>query len=198
MGKTNYGLSMIHYAKVTETDGVLSFGTPKALPGAIKVTRTPRGTNEQFEADDIIYKRTSSNEGYTLSLDLYDDPKAFYVDALGQKVDSKGALIENAYDEIPKIAFLMQADGEENDKKRLVYYYCQATRPTMESATGLKKTPMQRTLVFEADPRPDTKDVRAVMERADDASAFDAWFEAVYEPEQAEVDTEPGETEPGE
>lgn len=181
MGKTNYGLSMIHYAVVTEADDTLSFGTPKPLPGAIKISRSPRGTNEQFEADDIIYKRTSSNEGYTLSLDLYDDPKEFYKDALGMQVDGKGALIENAYDVIPRIALLMQADGEEGDKKRLVYYYCQATRPTMESATGLKKTPMQRTLVFEADPRPDTKDVHARMERSDDADAFDGWFTTVYE-----------------
>ena len=176
----NYGLCKMAYAIVTETDGVLTFGTVKQLPGAIKFTRTPRGTFEQFEADDIIYRRTNANEGYTLSLDVYDIPTQFEIDALGMKKDANGALIENAYDEPPRIALLGQADGDV-DKKRFVYYYCQATRPTVDSATGLKRTPQPRALVFEADPRPDNYDVRAGLTKADDATAYAAWFDAVYE-----------------
>ena len=178
--KVNYGLCKMAFAVVTETAGVLTFGTPILLPGAVNMTSAPRGTPQQYEADNIIYFRSNGNEGYTINLELFNVPEEYETSALGMLLDTKKVLVENAYDTVKRIALMGQFEGDVH-KKRFVYWYCQPTRPNQDSSTGLKKEPKTKTITFEADPRPDNYDIKASTTSETDSAAYDAWFTAVYE-----------------
>ena len=62
--KVKFGLSNVHIAKITEADGVITYGTPFAMPGAISLTADPAGDTTPFYADNIKYYIATSNQGY--------------------------------------------------------------------------------------------------------------------------------------
>ena len=46
--KIKYGLKNVHYAVITEAGGVVSYGTPVAIPGAVNITLSPAGEKVEF------------------------------------------------------------------------------------------------------------------------------------------------------
>ena len=96
--KVKYNLKNVHAAKLTETvtNGVTSFsyGTPKAIPGAVSISLDAEGESSPFYADGIVYFRSVTNNGYSGDLEMALVPEWFRTEILQEQLDSKGVLIE--------------------------------------------------------------------------------------------------------
>lgn len=177
--KIKYGLKNVHYAVVTEeTDGTITYGTPKRIPGAVNLTLDAAGESVQFYADDSIYYEENINDGYTGSLEMALIPDDFRKDVLGEIEDDNGALIENKDAKPKHFALLFEFDGDAK-KTRHVLYYVLASRPSVSGSTRTNtKEPQTETLNITARPAPDTGDVKAKVPQG--SAAYDTFFEAVY------------------
>ena len=174
--KVKYGLKSAHYAVITEVGGVISFGTPVPLPGAVNLSIKPSGDSVTFEADDTTYYENNINNGYEGSLEVAKLPDQFKIDVLGEALDANGALIENSEAEHRKFALMYEFDGDAN-KVRHVNYYCSASRPSIEGKTG-KKDISTDTLDFTSRPAPDTSDVKARVKQGD--TGYNTSYSSVY------------------
>jgi len=178
--KIKYGLRNVHYAVITETAGVVSYGTPKRLPGGVNLTLTPAGDSAEFYADDSSYYSEATNNGYDGELEIANLTDEFRVDILGDTY-SNGVMYENADQVTKQFALLFEFQGDVK-AKRNVLYYCTAARPTVSGATkGATTEPQTSALTFTSRPRPDNKDVKADTTPEIDALAYDAWYTNVHE-----------------
>jgi len=176
--KVKFGLKNVHYAVITETDGGITYGTPKSIPGAVNLTLDAAGESVQFYADDSVYYEENTNDGYTGSLEMALIPDDFRVDVLGDKLDANGALIENKDAKAKHFALLFEFDGDAK-KTRHVLYYVLASRPSVSGSTRTNtKEPQTETMNITARPAPDTGDVKAKVNQDDPPYA--AFYTAVY------------------
>ena len=176
--KVKFGLKNVHYAVVTETDGVITYDTPKSIPGAVNLTLDAAGESVQFYADDSVYFEDNTNDGYTGSLEMALIPDDFRVDVLGDELDANGALIENKDAKAKHFALLFEFDGDAK-KTRHVLYYVFASRPSISGSTRTNtKEPQTETMNITARPAPDTGDVKAKVPQGSDA--YDTFFDEVY------------------
>lgn len=151
--KVNWGLCSMYYSVITEVGGAVTYGAPVPFPGAVNLTSAPRGDEQEFEADNIVYHRMSPNEGYDITLETANVPDSFYRDVLGETTDGSSVQFESVDAVTKKIALLGQFEGDVY-KKRFVFYYCTPRRTNMDSATSRKKEPKTVSLALTADPRP--------------------------------------------
>jgi phi13 family phage major tail protein len=176
--KVKFGLKNVHYAVVTETDGVITYDTPKPIRGAVNLTLDAAGESVQFYADDMVYYEENTNDGYTGSLEMALIPDEFRVDVLGDELDANGALIENKDAKAKHFALLFEFDGDAK-KTRHVLYYVLASRPSVSGSTRTKtKEPQTETMNITARPAPDTGDVKAKVPQGE--AAYDDFYTAVY------------------
>jgi phi13 family phage major tail protein len=176
--KIKFGLKNVHYAVVTETDGEITYDTPKPIRGAVNLTLDAAGEPVEFYADDGIYFEENTNEGYTGSLEMALIPDEFRVDVLGDEIDSNGALIENRDAKAKKFALMFEFDGDAK-KMRHVLYYVLASRPSVSGSTRTKnKEPQTETMNITARPAPDTGDVKAKVPQGE--TPYDNFYTAVY------------------
>lgn len=178
MNKVKYGLKNVHYAVVTEVNGIVSYGTPVQVPGAVNLVQNPAGENVTFYADDQVYYEENTNNGYDGTLEMALIPDEFRVDVLGDEIDLNGALIENANAKPKKFALMFEFDGDAN-KTRHVNYSVLPTRPNVEGSTKTNtKEPKTETMDISVRPAIDTGDVKAKMKPTD--AGYDTFFSAVY------------------
>ena len=177
--KVKYGLRNVHYAVVTESPGgVVSYGTPKHVPGAVNLTLDAAGEEVAFYADDGLYFEENTNNGYTGSLEMALIPDEFRVDILGDEIDENGALIENRDAQVKKMALMFEFDGDAN-KTRHVMYSVLPTRPSVSGATRTNtKEPQTESMDIAARPALDTGDVKAKVKQGE--SPYDNFYSAVY------------------
>ena len=175
--KIKFGLKNVHYAVITETDGVITYDTPKSIPGAVNLTLDAAGESVQFYADDSVYYEENTNDGYTGSLEMALIPDEFRVDVLGDELDANGALIENKDAKAKHFALMFEFDGDAK-KTRHVLYYVLASRPSVSGSTRTNtKEPQTETLNITARPAPDTGDVKAKVPQGE--AAYDDFYTAV-------------------
>lgn len=180
--KVKFGLSNVHVAKITETDGVISYGKPFAMPGAVSFSAEPEGDTTPFYADNIKYYIATSNQGYSGDLELAITPEEFVTSILGQTKDANGAIIENADDVNARFALMGEIEGDTN-KRRFVYYDCTATRPSSEAQTREESTePQTDTISITMSPRSTDKAIKAVIEPSEsNKEIYNKFYDAVYE-----------------
>lgn len=177
--KVKFGLKNVHYAVATETDGVISYGTPVPIPGAVSLTLSPKGDKAEFYADDIAYFVSSTNQGYEGSLEVALLPDAFKKDVLGYVADASGALFEDANAIVKNIALLFEFSGDANATRHILYNVA-VERPNIESSTRTTtKEVKTETMNITASPAIDTGYVKAKAEAAD--ASYETWFTTVYE-----------------
>lgn len=177
--KIKYGLRNVHYAVITETNGNITYGTPKRLPGGVNLSLAPVGESSEFYADDIMYFGGSANQGYDGTLEIALIPDEFRVDVLNDEVDKNGALFENADAIANSIALMFQFAGDVN-ATRHVLYNCNVARPNVEGQTKEAQiTPQTETLNITATPHPATMYVKAKLEQGKEG--YDTFFDSVYE-----------------
>lgn len=139
--KVRFNLKNVHYSILTETvstAGVVSysFGTPKAVKGAVSLDLSQEGEISPFYADGITFYRSISNNGYSGSLEMarYSDDmmKDVWGDTLGT---TSKVLSENANVNPKSFALLFQVDGDA-DEELYVLYNVTGTRPNIGSQTN--------------------------------------------------------------
>lgn len=180
--KVKFGLSNVHIAKITETEGNITYGTPFAMPGAVGLNTDPEGDTTPFYADNIKYYIATSNQGYSGDLELAITPEQFLTEILGQTKDKNGALFENADDITARFALMGEIEGDVK-KRRFVYFDCTATRPKSENKTKEESTdPQTDTISITMSPRSTDKAIKAVIEPSNENKAvYDTFFQKVYE-----------------
>jgi len=134
MNKVLFGIKNVHIAELTEEEGKITYGTPFAVPGATGFSPDPQGETSLFYADNKIYYRTNSNQGYQGDLVIAMTPEEFLTKILGRIKDNNGAIIENSDDKQKRFALMFEGDGDER-ARRYIYWDCTATRPSREHNT---------------------------------------------------------------
>lgn len=183
--KIKYGLSDCYYAVATiGSDGTATYGSPKAIPGAVNLSLEPQGENTPFYADNIVYYVTSTNQGYQGDFEMAVVPESFKKDILGYIVDGKDILFENAEAEAVHFALIFRFQGDLRATKH-VLYNCTVTRPTQAGATKTDTVePQTETLTITATTIKNTvlgKNVVKAETVADsNAGVYSDWEVAVY------------------
>ena len=186
MNTVKYNLKNVHYAKMTGmTDGVPTYATPIAIPGAVSLSLDQQGEVTKFYADGIVYWQSASNNGYEGDLEIALIPDSFLKEILGQVEDvADKVLIESADDSGSAYALLFEFEGD--DKAiRHVLYNCTSTRPNLEGETTEdSKEAKPDTLTISAVPLSNNK-VKARTTANTPATVFNGWYGSVWLPSGA-------------
>lgn len=176
--KIKYGLKNVFYSVISDDSGIISYGEPKRIRGAVNISLTPKGEKTEFFADDMVYFGGTSNQGYEGSLEIALIPDEFRVDVLKDEIDANGALIENA-NAIPNdIALMFEFNGDVK-ANRHVFYNVSVARPNIEGETKTESIePKTETLEITVSPAVDTGDVKAKL--AQGQNGYETFFTAVY------------------
>ena len=136
--KVKYNLKNAHYAMLqTSEEGVVSFGTPVALPGEVSISLDANGEPENFYADGTAYYVINNNMGYDGDLELAMIPEDFRVSALNETLDDNKVLIEDANSELnikatPLPSGVVKAKtGNETDSTVYADWYKAVYMPTI-------------------------------------------------------------------
>lgn len=186
--KVKFGLKNVYYAVVTEADGVVTFGTPVAIKGAVNLSLSASGDTNDFYADDVKYWTGTSNNGYEGDLEIALIPDSFKTDVLGFTQTAEGGILETGDEKAKKFALLYEINGDA-ERRRFVDYYCTATRPSAEAATTEDSiTPQTDTLSLTTAPmqyKASSGDTARMISRyyeGETGSSYAGWFSAVVVP----------------
>lgn len=183
--RVKYGLKNVHYAVATiSSTGSATYGTPKAIPGAVSLSMDPQGETTKFRADNINYWVGTANNGYEGDLEVALVPDTFKVDVLGYVSDSNGVLVEDADAPSVPFALLFEFDGDAN-KTRHVLYNCTAARAaTSGNTTEETIEPQTETMTLSASSVFNASIDKNVV-KADCPSTltakYNSWFTTVYQ-----------------
>ena len=178
--KIKYGLRNVYYALATQgTGGALTYGTPVAIPGAVSMSLSPEGETSPFYADDVIYFQSTSNNGYTGTLEVALIPDSFKTDILKETADSNSVNLEYANVEPAEFALLFEFQGDDKATRHLLYR-CTCSRPDVASATKEASIePQTETLNLAVMPRISDQIVKASCPYS--SAKYANWLTEVYE-----------------
>lgn len=180
--KVLYGIEQCHIAKITETNGAITYGTPFAVPGVKGLNFDPEGEETPFYADNVKYYIANSNQGYTGDLELAITPEQFLTDILGRVKDSNDVIFESAKDKSARFALMFQGEGDSSGR-RWVFFDCTATRPSRENNTKEESVEVgTETMTITMSPRSTDKAIMAFIEpNENNRTVYNNFFTAVYE-----------------
>lgn len=180
--KILYGIEKCYVALLTETEDGITYGTPFAVKGARGLNMDPQGELTKIYADNIVYFKANSNQGYEGDLVLLITPEEFLTQILGQTKDTNGAVFENADDKIARFALMFEGKGDEK-ARRWVFYDCTATRPSRENNTQEESVEAgEDTMTITMSPRTSDKMIKAYIEPSEEnQEVYDTFFTKVYE-----------------
>lgn len=181
--KVTFGLKNVYYATYAILNGLVTFDTPVAIPGAVEMTNEPRGDMVEFYADNMLYYSAPNNQGYEGTLNIANIPQSFAVDCLGEELDETDGVLTEYSDAKPKpFALLFEFDGDIK-ATRHVMYNCTANRPNVNSTTKTDSVePNANELTYVSSPlqidgRPVVK--TKTTDKTTDA-IYNAWYQDVY------------------
>ncbi len=187
-GPIKYNLKNAHYAMIEDDgSGNLTFGTPKAIPGSVSVTMDPDGEKTVTWADGGKYNVTFCNQGYSGSLEVALISDEFRKDVLGEKEDETAhVLLERTNAEPKPFALLFQLDKSNGTPILFAFYYCTASRVSVNSKTNTNtKEAQPDTLNLEVSPVEDNTGEEIARAKTTDktpAAIRKNWFKQVWEP----------------
>lgn len=185
--KIKYGLSNVYWASLTITDGVPTFGTPTAFPGAVSISLPPSGDNEKFYADNIEYYISPGGTGYDGTLEMAYIPDDFAAYAFSEITEEDGVILEEATPTLKPFALLFQFEGDKNGVRH-VLYNCTASKTDIASQTREQAvTPVTTSLPISATSLYNAKKAKnlvkaRVANTTDTATVYNGWNSAVYWP----------------
>lgn len=190
MNKVKYGLKNVHAAKLTETitEGITTYtyDTPKRIPGAVNMSLDAESESTPFYADNIVYFRSTTNNGYSGDLEIALVPEWFREEILLEAKDSNGVFIEKSDTGEPvHFALLFEFDGDEKAIRHVLYNCSVSNRPSVSSQTKEASIdPVTETLSLSADPRGDGL-VKARSGSETTTETYQGWYSAVYIPAES-------------
>lgn len=139
--KVKFGLSQVHIFPITSDDATgTKYEDGFPLLGAVNLSISPEGDSEPFYADNVPYYVSTSNNGYSGSLEIALLNDDFNTKILGMKADeTSGLLVESANDVPREFAMAFQFEGDKNATRHILYR-CKASRPKVEGETIADKT----------------------------------------------------------
>lgn len=179
--KVKFGLSQVHIYPITSDDAAgTKYETGFPLLGAVNLSLSPEGDSESFYADNKAYYVSTSNNGYSGSLEMAMLNDDFYTKILGMKLDAaSGLMVESLSDVSKEFAMAFQFEGDKN-ATRHVLYRCKATRPKVEGeTTSDKTTPQTDSFDFTAMARISDGKIKAKSEEG--GKNYATFFDAVPE-----------------
>lgn len=183
--KIKYGLKNCWYAVATiASNNSATYGTPKALPGAVSLSLDPQGDTTPFYADNIVYYTSVANNGYEGDLELAKVPDDFLKDVLGYGTDANGVMYEDANAPVVHFALMFQFEGDAH-ARRHVLYNCVAARPSVSGSTkeeGIE--PQTETISITATTIYNAaydKDIVKASVTPTETTEYGAWTSAVYQ-----------------
>lgn len=184
--KVRFNLKNVHYAVLSETvntsgQTVYSWGTPKAVKGAVSLDLSQEGEVSPFYADGVVFYRSISNNGYAGSLEMARFSDEMLQDVWGDTLGTTSkVLTENAKTQPKSFALLYQIDGDE-DEELYCLYNVGGTRPNIGSETNeATKEPKTQTSDITAIPLADGRVLARTT--ADTPTATKAaWFTSVFQ-----------------
>ena len=192
--KVKYGLKNVHYALVTETvatDGsgaiTSTYGSLKALAGAVSLSMSSNSEKNVFRADDSDYFVSYGQGGYEGDLEVARVNESFLKDVLGLEEDDDNILVESSasFKQTNYFALVFEFDGDQQATKHCLYK-CSATRPSIASQTTGENgsiDPQTETLTLTAVPRADTdKYIHLQTQDTTSTAVTAAWYTAVPVP----------------
>ena len=185
-----YNLKNVHYAKLNESEGVVTYDTPVAWPGAVSLDMTAAGDLAEFYADGIKYYVTSANNGYSGTLEMALIPDEFRKNILGEKEDATGKfLYEDANAKLAQFALLFEFDGNEKEIRHVLYGVT-PTRPNVSGSTSTATRDVAtESISIEASPVKfnGIPVVKAKTQESTTEEAFNSWYTSVPIPGASEV-----------
>lgn len=190
--KVKYGLKNVHYALVTETVGTdgtttSSYGSLKALAGAVSLSLDANDDKSVFRADNEDYFVSYGEGGYEGSLEVARVNEDFLKDVLGYTEDDDKILVESsaAFKTVNYFALVFEFDGDQRETKHCLYK-CSASRSSIASQTtgeGGTIDPQTETLNLTAVPRVDAdKYIHLQTQESTTTAVVEAWYTAVPVP----------------
>ena len=190
--KVKYGLKNVHYALVTETVGsdgttTSSYGSLKALAGAVSLSLDANDDKSVFRADNEDYFVSYGEGGYEGSLEVARVNENFLKDVLGYTEDNDKILVESsaAFKTVNYFALVFEFDGDQRETKHCLYK-CSASRSSIASQTtgeGGTIDPQTETLNLTAVPRVEAdKYIHLQTQESTTTAVVEAWYTAVPVP----------------
>ena len=185
--KIKYGIKNVYYAIATiAANGSATYGTPKALKGAVSLSMEPQGNTNKFYADNIVYYTSVANNGYEGDLELALIPDSFLTDILGMTKNSDNVIYEDAGADPVHFALLFQFEGDQK-ATRHVLYNCTAARPTAAGNTkedsiepATESITITATTIYVESLDKDIPKAKTTIDTG--STIYDAWFTTVYVP----------------
>lgn len=185
------GLDRLYYAKITETNGMETYGTPNQLAKAIKADLSVDLAEAVLYADDGAAEVVKEFKSGKLSLGIDDIGASAAEDLTGASIDDNGVLISTSEDGGSPVAIGFRAK-KANGKYRYFWLYrvkfgipeanlqTKGDSITFQTPT-IEGTVMRRSKLDEQGNHPWKAEVNE-----DDAgvstSTIASWFSEVYEP----------------
>ena len=192
--KVKFGLKNVHYALVTETvasddTGTITstYGTVKALAGAVSLSMSSSASKSVFRADNSDYYISYGEGGYEGDLEVAKVNEDFLKDVLGFVEDNDKILVESgaAFKTTNYFALTFEFDGDQQATKHCLYK-CSASRPNIASQTTGENgstDPQTETLTITAVPRADAdKYIHLQTQDSTSTAVIEAWYTAVPVP----------------
>lgn len=157
---------------------------PVSVPGIVQCNGTPQTNTTDFYADDILYFQAMADTGDEIELEAALIPDAVKAQMLGWEIDTNGALVRVAGGTRKEFAMAFETDGDAK-KRRKVIYSCLASVPNDSNQTkGESVTVQTESLTVRSKPITlgGVTVIDAVLEEAQDSTAFSNFFTAVYTP----------------
>ena len=192
--KVKYGLKNVHYALVEETvatDGsgavTSSYGTLKALAGAVSLSLSSSASKSVFRADNEDYFVSYGQGGYEGDLEVARVNEDFLKDVLNLVEDNDKILVESesSFKTTNYFALVFEFDGDAQATKHCLYK-CSASRPNIASQTtgeGGQIDPQTESVTITAVPRADADHYIHIQTQDSTSTAvITAWYTAVPVP----------------
>ena len=193
--KVKYGLKNVHYALITETVGTgtqsgivtTSYGTVKAIAGAVSLSLSANADRNVFRADNEDYFVSYGQGGYEGDLEVARVNEDFLKDVLGYVEDNDKILVESssAFKTVNYFALTFEFDGDQKATKHCLYK-CSASRPNIASQTtgeGGTTDPQTETLTLTAVPRADAdKYIHLQTQDTTSTAVTEAWYTSIPVP----------------
>ena len=178
------GFENIHYAILSKDDSTgVTYGTPKKLPGAIRISETMENNTAELYAENRLWATATVFSKGELELEMADISVTDAAALLGHTVDSSGKIVYNANDVAPYICLMGEFIKDDGVTKR--YFKLlkgQCAESSMEAHTKSDSpefTTVSLTATFM--PRQSDGDYKYVIDSDSEgaATAIASWYTAV-------------------